>query len=272
MQPPHALELELAQFPGRDEALRRVTRWQLYPVMYYRTDLLTHSRRLSWHVRAAAPVLRELFGDAFDIERAIAVALVHDDHEVVLGDVQLANKLRMTPEQMAKLETAERRAIDQTAARFPAQLGRYTYRDLLLEKLELYTLESQVVTYLDKWEGYNEALHEVYGGNIVFVTPQTNHLGTHPIGTTVYTKVLNEFAQKFPQTAPLFSSNQPMFSRPPQLDYEDINQHSSPHTPTSLRQPTGHPHYDAWRDILAEYAPPDEWTRLHQPAEDPHAS
>lgn len=259
----------LGGFQAALAALRRVTRWRLFKIMYYRTDLLTHSRRLSWQLRAAARDLTHVFGPRFNLERAIALALVHDDHEIILGDVQLANKIKMTDGQLAKLDQAERRAIDQTAAGFPEKIGPYVYRDLLLEKLDSKTLEAQIVTYFDKLEGYMEALHEIFAGNICFATPPVNHYGTHPIGGQAYIPILTEFGQKYPATAPLFGRDRLPFVAPAPLDVPAIAAASRPHTLASLRATTGNSLYDYWRQLMLAYADGHERENLYLQKEYP---
>lgn len=252
----------------RADALRQVTRYRLFKIMYYRTNLLTHSRRVSWHVRALLPYLLGVFGKRFDADRAVAIALVHDDHEIVLGDVQLANKLRMTPAQLVKLDQVERRAIATTAGRFPDRLKSWRYEDLLLEKLAMKTLESQIVTYLDKFEAFGEALHELFAGNRCFAAQPTNHLGTHPIPTQVYASVFSDYPQRYPATAPAFAARkQPFHSLA--IDANAVAERGQPHTLADLAAPSGYPPYDYWRRVLIEYANEHELanlTRQKEPA------
>jgi 5'-deoxynucleotidase YfbR-like HD superfamily hydrolase len=261
-QPIHLFETELDSFSGRGESLQKVTRYQLYPTMFYRTNLLTHSRRLSWLLRAAKPFFKQAFGDQIDAERAIAIALVHDDHEIILGDVQLANKTRMSPGQKENLYQAEIRAIEKTAAQFPKMLGRFVYQDLLLEKLAEETLEAQIVTYFDKLEGLAEAWHEIFGGNQVFATPQVNHYGKHLIPTEIYKPILENFGINHPATAPLFTIDWPLLQPIPPIDAMAVAKASRPHTEASLSEATSYQPYDTWREIARSYTNDEEWQNL----------
>lgn len=66
--------------------------------MMYRTNLYTHSYRVAAIVHALNPFAEKVFGKAYDERKAEILALVHDDAEIVFGDVQLGNKSRMTAE------------------------------------------------------------------------------------------------------------------------------------------------------------------------------
>ncbi len=94
-----AIERELEAFPGRTDALNALMRWERYPLMYYRTDLHVHGKRIVSTLIAAASVIEETIPE-FDFDRAILLALVHDDAELVMGDFQSANRVLMTKEEL----------------------------------------------------------------------------------------------------------------------------------------------------------------------------
>jgi hypothetical protein len=86
-------------FTGREEALRNITRWSIQPVMFYRSNLFTHAKRVHGAVCAATPPARTLL-PGFDARRAEILACMHDDIEIIIGDIQAGNKLKMSKEQL----------------------------------------------------------------------------------------------------------------------------------------------------------------------------
>ncbi len=167
-----------AAFPGREAALRNITRYSLYRVMFYRTNLFTHSKRVAWIAREIGRHAERVFGASFNSERAVITALVHDDHEIIMGDVQRGNKNKMNAEQKAELQKIEERAIETIVKQYPQRVGPYRYRDLIWSAHHLDCLEAQVVEFADKFDAFGEALHEVFGGNTTFTENVTNEYGT----------------------------------------------------------------------------------------------
>ena len=261
MQSPRDIEALLDHFVGRTEALARVTRYSLYDVMFYRSDLVTHSKHVCWIVTAMAPYVKLAF-PAFELAKAQLAALVHDDAEIITGDEQMGNKLKMTQRQLDELANRERRAIAELAARFPEFVGPYRYRDLLDSVHSVDCIEAIVVKFADKMDAFGEALHEVFGGNPVFATNVTNQYGTITTPFEYYIPYLGSFPQQFPQLTLLFENDFPLFQAPTVLDFAAIARRSRPHTVESLRQKTGYRHYDCWKEIIQHYADEEELNNL----------
>ena len=87
---------ELSTFPGREEGLRKVFRWNNWKPMFYRPQLYSHGKKISWLLCEVEPVLKKTFGEDFDMKRALALALVHDDPELITGDYQAGDKAKMS--------------------------------------------------------------------------------------------------------------------------------------------------------------------------------
>jgi 5'-deoxynucleotidase YfbR-like HD superfamily hydrolase len=248
----------LEAFEGRLDALRRVTRYSMYSPMLYRTNLVTHSKHVAWLMQEIAPFAKAAFGDAFDADRAVVLAAVHDDHEIVMGDVQFGNKQMMTKEQTAALHQQEVEAINQTAAKFPEFVGPYRYRDLLMEAYETQTLESQVLKYLDKFEAFGEALHEVHAGNAAFTVNVVTEYGRSKTPFESYIPWFANYTKMYPRMQPLTESAFPLFGPIAPIDFADVAKRSRPHTLQSLLEPSGYAPYDAWRTIIVKYASEEE--------------
>ena len=65
----------------------RITRFSLYKVMFYRSNLFNHAWHVAWLVDEIAPFAMKKFPQ-FDSEKAQMLALVHDDAEIIIGDIQ----------------------------------------------------------------------------------------------------------------------------------------------------------------------------------------
>jgi 5'-deoxynucleotidase YfbR-like HD superfamily hydrolase len=237
-------------FVGRDHNLRAVTRYSLYKVMFYRTNLYTHSHRTAALVRAINPTALSVFGAKYDPRKAEIIALVHDDAELVFGDVQAGNKSKMTPEQLAKVHEAEAQAIDAIAKRFPPRVAGYSYKGLLREAADYSTLEAQVVCYADKYDAFGEALHEIFAGNRCFTTNVVNEYGRIPTPPEYYAGFFAKFRDRFPEMQPLLEAPLPIFEPVVSQDYSLLVVHGSPYRVGGLHLSTGNLYYDTWRQIV----------------------
>jgi 5'-deoxynucleotidase YfbR-like HD superfamily hydrolase len=230
------LERELDTFPNRTDDLRSVKRWARYPKMYYRTDLYVHGKRIAASLIFAEPVVREVM-PAFNMERAILLALVHDDAELITGDFQSSNRVLMSEEALAELDTAEERAIEVLAQQYPKEVRGTSYQELLTDILNHETAEAQVVKYLDKFEGLAEAMHEIYAGNVT------------------YGMYFKDLAEKLPRAASLAERKQLFFDTTIDQDWEAVAKAGVPHTEDSLGVAKGFHVYDDW--IAAQRAAED---------------
>ncbi len=97
-----------------------------------------------------------------DIRKILILCLIHDDVEILIGDLQSVNRLKMTEEQIRAIDENEEVAIEKISEQFPETIAGYIYKDLLFEIFRKNTLEAQIVKYLDHIDGFCEALHEIY--------------------------------------------------------------------------------------------------------------
>jgi len=239
-------------FVGRDEDLRGVSRYSLYDVMLYRTNLYTHSHRVAALVRAMNLLAASVFGSDYDPRKAELIAYVHDDAELLFGDVQAGNKSKMTVDQLQQVKDAEERAIQEIAKRFPVTIGGYSYKQLLIEAANYSSREAQVACYADKYDALGEALHEVFAGNYHFTTNVVNEYGRIPTPPEYYAGYFKLYTDKFPEMRPLLDESFAMFEPVPNRDYSLIVREGRPHTANNLVKLTGDLHYDTWRHIVWE--------------------
>lgn len=240
-----SLEEFVIDFNGREEQLRRIVRWNMErrTPMFYRTNDLLHSQRVHFLVEDLVSVLREVYGNKFDVKKALYLALVHDDAEIVTGDVQVYYKDRMNSGELSRLDDVEKEAIEQLIKRWPNTIANFSYRELLYHALNKDCLEAQIISYCDKVDGYCESLHEIFAGNPKFVGASQS-----------YVEKINNFPQKFPELAILLPSlKHPLLIAPGFLNAKEILKNAKFHTMQSVQIPTGLPHYDRWKELTIKH-------------------
>lgn len=237
---------ELDSFSGREAKLREITRYSLYSKMWYRTNLWTHTRRVAWIVEELIPLAQKVFKKDFDPEKAIALALVHDDPEMIIGDIQAGNKAKMSEAELKKVHELEQNAAEILAKKYPHRLGNYVYEDLLNEAARKGTLESLVVSWADKYDAFGEALHELFAGNKLWTVHVNNEYGKIDLPTEYYMKYFRAFETKFSQSKELFLEKDTWFSIPDEPNILDIVNKNTTHTKSSLGAQKGYKAYDQW--------------------------
>jgi len=236
----------LQGFNGREEALRKIPRYVHYitPRMAYRTNDLTHSRRVLWHLEEALPNILAVYGADFNTEFARTLALVHDDVEIVTGDVQLHDKERMTPKESEKLAKLEREAIQKIVDLYGSVANGHDYRQLLIAAKEKNCIEAQFVSFFDKFDGAGEAWHEVWAGNELFLLPA----GGNDNQSGGYVRRLNEFPTKYPVMTDFFKLFPEYLPHP--FDFKETAKIGRLHTPESLERDSEYPPYERWKRTI----------------------
>jgi len=225
-------------FNDREHLLRKITRYSMYSPMFYRSNVFVHSQRVHWIIEELLPYANF---PGFDAEKARTLALVHDDAEIITGDIQRGHKNVMTKEQLSQVYENERRAIPLMSQRWPATVNGYSYPVLLAHALDKDCLEAKFVNFADKVDGFGESMHELFAGNRLFAVPALD-----------YTGFLQTFAQNFPELARMFSYEHPFLQAPVNPNVEEILKNGKLHTPEGVQRSTGCAQYDFWRKINLE--------------------
>jgi len=231
-------------FPGRKQKLEAIKRYWAFDTMYYRTNDWVHSLRVRWILEDILPLAKHHFKN-LDVDRAVCLALVHDDAEIVTGDVQAGHKAVMSKAQLAKVHENERRAIAMFAKKYPVKIdGKYEYGKLLLEALEKKTLEAQLVSYADKMDAFGESLHELYAGNYSILR-----------SVIYYTDLFARAEKKFPKLAPIIDDKRSDFTNRLGFLHEHLIKgmkyasFGEPFTKETIRLPGQIPLYNRWKAI-----------------------
>lgn len=255
-------------FIGREEELSRVLRYKIYTTMYYRTDLVIHSLRVSWIIKELNPLAIKAFSNAYDPIKAEIMGMVHDDAEIVMGDIEAGIKAKMSSEELRSVYKSEEDAIDQLAQKFPLLVGGYSYKQLLQESFDHSSLESQVMQFADKFDALGEALHEVYAGNECFMTNIKNDYGLIDLPINAYYKYFSKFFDKFPRLRPLLNSDSKWFEPMPPQNFEELARKGEPHTKESIYNQYGFSPYKLWIETNIKHANQDQLSRLYTKLED----
>jgi len=227
----------------RQEKLQAIKRYSMTEVFFYRSSLWYHSLRTAFMVDALLELATNLLAD-FDGKKAYILALVHDDAEIITGDVQLGHKQLMTDAQLAEIEHNELKAIEALSQEFPPTVMGYNYQKLLLHVLRKDCVEAQLVSYLDKVDAYCEAMHEVFGGNISGLRSVIGYIDT-----------IRSIKQKYILIAPLFEHKDlPLLNIGLRTDMRRVHWRNyvhlnKPHTPESILLETEFSFYNSWRDL-----------------------
>ena len=228
--------ISLQEFTEREAALKNITRYDMYSPMFYRTNLQIHTQRVLWLLEELLPSAIKVFPN-FNIEKARILALIHDDAEIITGDIQLGRKLYMSKEQLAEIDKNEAKAIEILSEKYPKTINGFSYKELLYNILKNDCIEVKLVRYTDKCDAFGEALHEIFGGNSAFCSDHPDlEKGVNPINN--YIKILKNFTKQFSDLESLFKQKHPLLSVP------------KPHTRESIQQKSQYPHYDQWKEII----------------------
>lgn len=242
----HFAPINLEGFHGREAALANIKRYVHFitPIMFYRTNDLIHSRRVLWHLEEAIEDILSVYGDSFDVDFARTLALVHDDVEILTGDVQLHDKEQMKENELEALARRENGAIPSMVKMYSPVANGYDYGELLTAAKEKRRLEAQFVSFFDKFDGAGEAWHEVFAGNHHFLRPACGHDGQKG----GYVRRLRDFPSKYSTMVTFFERFSDYLPKP--FDFISVAAQGKPHTEQSLQSDSHYPPYELWKRTL----------------------
>lgn len=229
---------------NRETDLSELKRYHKFDVMFYRTDLLIHSKRVEALLDTLAPTALKYYSD-FNINKSKYISKYHDDHELVLkgGDIPLQYKLMMSEDELSSLEQMELFAVKKISSIYKnPKLGEFKYKEILRHAVLKDCREAQLHSFADKLDGYCEALHEVLAGNVAFLEPIINY----------NLKTFSVLKEKYPLIKDIFSRKESLFNFPvvDLLHYFDKgNIGAHPHTIPSVEKKTLIPHYEEWKKV-----------------------
>ncbi|MDP3734209.1 MAG: HD domain-containing protein [Nanoarchaeota archaeon] len=227
-------------FDGRKEELEAIERFKSLSPMHYRTNDYSHSHRVLWLAEDILPYAVTVFPN-LNVEMTRTLSPTHDDPEIIIGDIELDQKLKMSVQELHQLEQDESAAIEILAARFPKMINGFNYRELLYHALRKNSIEAQLVSYVDKIDAREESRHEIAAGNKLFI-PSAQR----------YDAIFKAKETRWPLITSLFGCGHPFFTEMLEQDLETIAKKGTFHTPESIQQRSGDPAYDCWKRITIE--------------------
>jgi len=232
--------------------LKEIKRYHNYNPMFYRTDVYMHGIRVAMLIQELAIRIQRAFH--FDLQKAILMALIHDYPELITGDISAGNKTKMSEEQLRVQKESETKAAIALAHLLPKQLGDHRYIDLLEEVSSKKFIEAKIVDLCDKLDAMGESFHEIFAGNIAFVTNVVNGFGKIKTPPEHYWEYFHKISKLHPALAVLFPDHIP-FLPIAKEDWKNLAQGRKPHTVESLVHLAGHRAYDFWKLTLLKRDP-----------------
>ena len=245
-------DIDFSGFVGREEGLKKIGRYYIYVPMFYRPSVYFHSRKLFCLLKQALFDIQNKLDKNFDFDRTLIMALVHDDAEMIIGDIQASFRPKMSQAELKNADQAEIAATESLAKKFPQKINGYNYQELLLEIFKRNTLASQVVKYLDHLDAHNEALHELYAGNTAFTINIINEYGKLPLPTEFYPPRFNNYKDFYPLLANIIGERVPFLKNFEKVNHQKIAENGRPHTKESIKNNTGDPIYDWWKKTIID--------------------
>jgi 5'-deoxynucleotidase YfbR-like HD superfamily hydrolase len=238
--------IDLSVFPPeRERGLKDLYRYNRFELMYYRSNLWMHSWRMLWLVEALAPLAQKHLKD-IDIEKARILALVHDDAEIIFGDIQSSARVYMSAEELKKADQEEADAIEELSKTYPKEVHGYNYKELLTSMLHKNTIEAQLVSYADKLDAYNESLHEIFAGNISLLESVMFYAQAFALFPKKYPALVDFMADK---STPLTYLDDRTWRYEVKAEkYAQL----APFIKESINEVTAFPFYNEWKRIVLE--------------------
>ena len=236
--------IDFSKFPvDRESSLKKIYRYSNFDVMLYRSNLWEHSWRVFWITEALLPVAAKYL--RINPEKARTLALVHDDAEIITGDIVAGDKAKFDKKQLQKIEDDELKAARALAHRYPKTIHGFNYFSLLEDAVHKKSLEAQLVAYADKFDAYNETLHEIFAGNISLLW-----------SLIYYDRWFESCPYKYPKLQPLIKQRSPFILgadnrfQPSRMHAKKYQHLSSAHTPRTISKQTEFAFYDAWKRMV----------------------
>lgn len=160
----------------RIEELSNVFRYEWSPCtpMFYRPNLLIHSRRVEWLAWEISQFLIENIWAELDIELIKQMARFHDDAEIITWDYLSMDKESFSNEKQNEYENDSIKAIDILHDNYGNISEQFDYKQMLLDLEAKKWLEYLIVNFADKLDAHLEVSHELFAWNKMFAIILSN--------------------------------------------------------------------------------------------------
>ena len=236
--------IDLSAFPSeRERSLKEIYRYGKFKTMFYRSNLWDHSKRVLWIVEDLLPIASKYLN--IDPNKARTLALVHDDPEIITGDMPGDHKTKMSAAEALEHDKKEEAAIKELSQKYLQEINGYSYEDLLLHALKKDCPEAWLVSYADKLDAYGESMHDLLAGNYILLW-----------SVMFYVRTFMNFEKKFPELAPMLAGTESLLINPksqvPPYEFHPDTYllFGKPHTSESIKSDTDFPLYNTWKKIV----------------------
>ena len=161
-----------------EERAKFLPRFEAIP-MVYRDYVGLHSQRINFVIWLNRPLFKEIFGEEFNDHYATLYASVHDILEWIspFWDIPTPIKMGLSKRSNEIMNIIERKLWEILIRSWPLVHPEYEYdRAMLEDMISKKTLESQVVSYFDKLDGFLTCYHEIIAGNTELREPFHNYI------------------------------------------------------------------------------------------------
>lgn len=147
----------------RENELKKILRYIDYTKsMYYQTNLVIHSHRVH---EITKYLLKYLKHENLNEQLALNFALIHDDEEILTGDILSYKKDEFTKQQKLDYEKQCQIAKQQIISQYKNELN-HTYEQTL--NINKNSKEYALIKFADKIDAHGEVCHEILAGNSEF--------------------------------------------------------------------------------------------------------
>lgn len=215
------------------ENLQHILRYRRKKVMHYRSNVAVHESRVLALAQEIYPFALKQ-GIKLNKNLLETFAELHDDFELINHPVIQDYHLGIGDKALE-----ERRAIHKLNGSYTFDRRGLNSRQTLIRYVSRVDLEAQLVEYLNIFDGFAEAIHEIAAGNSRFLDVPN-----------VHRKKLFELGCKNSALRPLYNKNHPLFEIPVFDDTKDFKAKRTFHDNESLITPTGYAPYDFWKRTI----------------------
>ena len=255
---------------SREQELRNEYRYGFFSCpIYYKANLWIHTARISWITREIATFLDSLRPNSFDIEKTVALSIVHDDTEIIVGDIVSPVKMAFTPEEKKAYEDKCTWAIDILYAKYWKDFTDYDYKQLLLMEEAGTSIEYAIMKYADKLEAHLEVYHELLAWNKAFDDECAENFWIDAYDFSYSSSMT--YLQKLLDILWLTQSDiswHPILDISKKFSSEEVLAKSNGfHTKESIEKKTGFPVYDARIWLHFQYGHAEQLAYLYERVE-----
>lgn len=253
---------------SRENELKKVLRYGLWESpIFYKANLWIHTQRVSWIAENIALFLQKSLHIQIDSHLVKNLALVHDDEEIITGDIVGPQKESFSPEEKEKHEELCKNAIPLLEENYGENdFWGFSYESLLrISQSEKQSIEFIVMKYADKVDAHMEVLHEAFAGNTAFYNEVLEKFQITPYDFTYNNieKHLQKILDFLGLEKESISQNVFLNIVPRYTSEYVLKKWEGQHTQNSIKKESGIHSYDFWKSLHFSHGDTDAQEYLY---------